>query len=166
MNAGPEQLPLRDIHLPEAVSWWPPAVGWWLVALVGLALAAMVWLLRRRAWRRHHDPTRVALGELERLQAEFNRDGDTRQLATRLSALLRRVSLTLFPRAEVAGLTGPAWLAFLDRVAGTRLFSSGPGRALAEVPFQPHAAADGAELLGSCRSWLEALGPRPGRPGP
>ena len=26
------QLDLRDIHLPEAIGWWPPAIGWWLLA--------------------------------------------------------------------------------------------------------------------------------------
>ena len=38
------QLPLRDIHLPGSVGWWPPAIGWWLLAalvLVGVALSAL-----------------------------------------------------------------------------------------------------------------------------
>ena len=30
-------LPLRDLHLPEAIGWWPLAPGWWvlLAMLVG-----------------------------------------------------------------------------------------------------------------------------------
>ncbi|MGH8222486.1 MAG: DUF4381 family protein, partial [Woeseiaceae bacterium] len=38
----PQQIPLRDLHLPEAVGWWPPAPGWWL--LIALAVAALLWL--------------------------------------------------------------------------------------------------------------------------
>ena len=34
----PEQIPLRDLHLPDAISWWPLAPGWWIV--LGLALIA------------------------------------------------------------------------------------------------------------------------------
>ena len=40
MNApAMNELPLRDIHLPDAVSWWPPAIGWWLLAIIIVALA-------------------------------------------------------------------------------------------------------------------------------
>ena len=38
----PEQIPLRDLHLPEAIGWWPLAPGWWVViALVAGALFSM-----------------------------------------------------------------------------------------------------------------------------
>jgi hypothetical protein len=30
---------LADIHLPEAVSFWPPAPGWWILALILLGIA-------------------------------------------------------------------------------------------------------------------------------
>ena len=36
----PEQIPLRDLHLPEAVGWWPLAPGWWV--LIALAVAHAV----------------------------------------------------------------------------------------------------------------------------
>ena len=26
----PEQIPLRDLHLPEAIGLWPLAPGWWV----------------------------------------------------------------------------------------------------------------------------------------
>ena len=38
----PQQIPLRDLHLPEAISWWPLAPGWWL--LIAFAVAACLLL--------------------------------------------------------------------------------------------------------------------------
>ena len=35
---------LRDIHLPEPISWWPPAPGWWILAVASCALLA--WILK------------------------------------------------------------------------------------------------------------------------
>ena len=34
------QPELRDIHLPDPLSWWPPAIGWWLLVIGSLALVA------------------------------------------------------------------------------------------------------------------------------
>ena len=33
-------LPLRDLHLPEPVGWWPPAPGWWILLLLVTTLLA------------------------------------------------------------------------------------------------------------------------------
>ena len=51
-NPALEQL--RDIHLPQAVHWWPPAPGWWVVA--ALILALTIWLVRflQRRYRRQY----------------------------------------------------------------------------------------------------------------
>ena len=38
MNTPDPLAQLRDIHLPEPVSWWPPALGWWLVAMTVMTL--------------------------------------------------------------------------------------------------------------------------------
>jgi hypothetical protein len=54
---------LRDYHVPEAVSWWPPAPGWWLLAgLMLVLLGAGWWYYQRSALRR------LALGELRQLE--------------------------------------------------------------------------------------------------
>ncbi|MBV1912177.1 MAG: DUF4381 domain-containing protein, partial [Cycloclasticus sp.] len=38
-----EELPLRDIHLPDAITWWPPAIGWWLLLAVIIVAAFGCW---------------------------------------------------------------------------------------------------------------------------
>jgi hypothetical protein len=45
------QLPLRDIHLPEPISWWPLAYGWWILLGVFGVAAVLGWLYYRRQYR-------------------------------------------------------------------------------------------------------------------
>jgi hypothetical protein len=131
----PEQIPLRDLHLPEAVGWWPPAPGWWL--LLGLVLLAVL-LLLHKAWVRWRADAarRIALKELARLERSWRDAPNPVLLATRLSELLRRTMLAYAPRKDVAGLTGRAWLQWLDRGLDDRVFTEGPGRALQELPYR------------------------------
>ena len=56
--------------------------------------------------------------------------------AAAVSELLRRTMLAYAPRSEVAGLTGDAWLAWLDRDLQHPQFVSGPGRKLVELPYR------------------------------
>ncbi len=153
---NPEQLPLRDLHLPEAVGWWPPAPGWWVLAvLVAALLGRYLWRLLSH-WRRG-SARRLALRELSRIARRYAADGDAAKLAGDLSALLRRAMLAYAPRRQVAGLTGEAWLAWLDRGLEQPLFANGPGRAIAWLPYRGATAAsdaDADELLAVVRQRL------------
>ena len=61
-------LPLRDLHLPEPVGWWPLAPGWWVIlVIVATALGYVLWRLYRR-WQ-FNAPRRFALRELARYEA-------------------------------------------------------------------------------------------------
>ena len=62
MNNPDPLAQLRDIHLPDPISGWPPGPGWWLLALLLLTVLAVLgtWLWRRRrenAWRREATET-------------------------------------------------------------------------------------------------------------
>lgn len=132
---NPAEIPLRDLHLPAMIGWWPLAPGWWV--LFGLALCGLGYL----AWRafqkfRSNAARRRALSQLRNLHAEFARGGDAVSLAIRLSELLRRAMLAYAPRDEVAGLTGTGWLEWLDRGLPNNVFTNGPGRNLESLPYQ------------------------------
>ena len=154
MNGQPLQL--RDIHLPEGVSWWPPAPGWWLLLALLLGAVAALWY-----WRRHGSVRRglyrQALQELERIENDFGQKDNERQVLENLSVLLRRVAVSRHPRTEVASLTGRRWLEFLDSVSGGNEFSTGTGRILADAPYNPALRTDNIpDLIDLCRRWLEA----------
>ena len=150
------ELPLRDIHLPEPVGWWPLAPGWW-IALAGLLIALVLivrWYQQRRkrfAWHRS------AKHELQQIKLHHQKNQDTQQLSKALSVLLRRVTISITPREEAAGLTGDEWLAFLDTLADKSLFNSSAGRQLLTAPYQPAHAIDAQQLLDLSHQWLDSV---------
>jgi hypothetical protein len=151
MNSG---LPLRDIHLPAPASWWPPGPGWWLLLALIIGAGLLVW-----HWRRSRGQLRLqqlAVQELQKIESRFGQPDNERQVLENLSMLLRRIALSRYPRERVASLTGVRWLQFLDGVTGTDEFSNGPGRVLAEGPYNPALKADIPDLIDACRRWLEA----------
>lgn len=151
MNPIPtgQELPLRDIHAPPVPDLWPPAPGWWLLLVLSLALLgwAVRWLYRRYRFLRRR---RRILDELTGLSA---RDASP-DLAADVSALLKRVALARYPRAEVAPLTGQVWLEFLDRNGGRGRFATGPGKVLAQGPYAPAQSFDVEALLVLARDWI------------
>lgn len=153
---NPTDLPLRDIHLPPVPRWWPLAPGWWIMALLAVAVFAALWWHRRRARQR-----RSALFVARRELQIFRRAAattDPQQQVRAVSILLRRLSMSLYPRRETAGLTGEAWLAFLDQPLSGRAFSTGAGRVLLDGPYRARVNTDELEpLLKLCEAWIEAV---------
>jgi len=130
-----QALPLRDLHLPEPIGWWPLAPGWWVVlALLAVALGYLAWR-RYRAWVLNA-PRRFALRELARIEAEYLEHRDPVVLGKQLSELLRRGMLAYAPRADVAGLTGEDWLAWLDSGMPVPYFHTEGGKSLLTLPYR------------------------------
>jgi hypothetical protein len=119
--------------------------------LAGTAVGLWLYLVRRR----RRAALRSAQRALRTLQAEHQIDGDDLKLIRGLSQLLRRFALARFPRAEVAGLTGEAWLGFLDHHTQDNSFTGGIGRALAEAPYRPRAEFPIAKLSALVEQWIE-----------
>lgn len=131
----PEQIPLRDLHLPEMIGWWPLAPGWWII--LGLLLIAIGFALQRFQERRARNAARRhALARLDELLTEYETHRNVVSFGANVSALLRRTMLAYAPRKHVAGLTGEEWLAWLDRDLAHPQFVAGPGRKLIELPYR------------------------------
>lgn len=129
------QLPLRDLHLPDQIGWWPLAPGWWFVLLLlATVIGYNIWRAYQR--RQYNAPRRFALRELARLEAEYLEHRDPVTLGKRLSELLRRSMLAYAPRQDVAGLTGEAWLEWLDHNMPLPYFHTEGGKSLLQLPYR------------------------------
>lgn len=132
-------VPVSD---PEPVALVPQTAGWWwLAAALSIGVLALVWRLmhrrRRNAYRRH------ALAALQ----------DAQHDGAALAAVLRRTALAAYPRAEVASLTGPRWLAFLDSTMGGTHFENGAGRAIVELPYRSGSPVP-PDVVDVVRRWI------------
>ena len=153
----PTRLPLHDIHLPEPVSWWPPAPGWWLLflAIIGTICACTWFWYRRRKYLKSH--AHHAQVEIRKLREEYSKHGDCKKLARDLSVLFRRITISIFPRDDSAGLAGKAWLEFLDKSVPSELFSEGPGKVLITAPYQARPEIDAEALLLLSEKWIRSV---------
>lgn len=150
----PGQLPLRDIHLPEAIGWWPPAPGWWIVAiLVPLTIGLIIWLYKRIT-------RNTAIKAAKKLLLQYTQDIqlDNSQKLQAISALIRRVAISTGNRKECAGLTGQRWLEYLDGSLKGTPFSQGIGQLLVNAAYQKNALSDQeiSQLARLCEDWLKA----------
>jgi hypothetical protein len=149
------QIPLRDIHLPGAIGWWPPASGWWILAAV-LVCAAVLAFLKYRS----HFRERAALRALKRTLERLDEGAEPVHCLQQISMIVRRFAMSVSERADaVAGLTGERWLKYLDSRWNRAEFAAGSGRALAVAPYAPPGRVRAAEvaLLGSlCVDWVFA----------
>lgn len=150
-------LPLRDLHLPGEVDWWPLAPGWWFLIAVAVAFAGWAAWRGIRHWR-YNAARRHALKLLDRYESEYLEHRDVVRLGKQVSELLRRGMLAYAPRAEVAGLTGEAWLEWLDRDLAVPYFHTDGGRSLLTLPYRNPASAgenvDIGALLAAARMRL------------
>jgi hypothetical protein len=126
---------LAPAHAPPPPGWWPPAPGWWLLAVLVLAAAAAGIWWWRDPYRRSR---RAALRELRAIRAD---EPDLVSSARAIESLLRRFAVAVFGGAQVARLTGDAWLAFVASQGGTPL-AADAGRSLLSTAFGGGASDD------------------------
>jgi hypothetical protein len=148
---------LRELPLPEAVSYAPQTIGWAVLAVVLVAAALLgAWA----AWRRHRAQRyrREALLELTEIEGRLSHTEQRAAALAAIAKLLKRTSLAAAPRARVASLTGDAWLDFLRLTRGH--FDERSARLLSLASYAPadHLAAisehEAAALVKQSRDWI------------
>jgi hypothetical protein len=155
----PSQLPLRDIHLPDAVAWWPPAFGWWILgaALLGLMIAATL-----RVWR--HRRHRAARRALEAIIASLEAGAEPARCAQQASTVLRRFAMSVDADSpEVAGLAGERWLEYLARVGRNPEIAAGQNHLLLDAPYRAAAGVTPEQALDLCRICVDWVKAQPAR---
>ncbi|MEP2706393.1 MAG: DUF4381 domain-containing protein [Roseibium sp.] len=132
---------LAPVPEPAPVSMVPQTAGWiWLGLGLLAVLAAIIWNIRIH--RKKNAYRRQALEELKT-------SADTAGIAQ----ILRRTALVAYPRANVASLNGDAWLSFLDNSYSGNGFSNGPGKLIADGPYQRDVEA--TNLVPLARKWIK-----------
>lgn len=144
-----DNLPeLRDIHLPESVSAWPPAYGWFviLVALGVIYGSIKLYGLWKRKSKKIY--TLRALENLDKTHPLAS--------ATKISELLRRVCILRYP--EAVALDGADWLAFLEK-NGKEKLSENAAALLRYAPYenpktQTYSQENLQELTKFAQNWV------------
>lgn len=151
---------LRDIHLPAAVSWWPPAPGWWLLALLLLALVAYgswKWLKVRR----DNTYRRQAIGELNKAWKRFHQDNDVLAYIKLCNIVLRRAALHRdeINRRSIAPLAGQEWFEYLDSCCSKPVFAGNVSTDLFEAQYVANAEENAERELralhNAAHKWLK-----------
>ncbi len=125
-----------EIGLPDPVSYFPQTVGWYGVFI--LLLAGFGWFSYRLwcRWRKNRY-RRIALKRLVKIEQQLPTEGKCRESVIRqLPVLVKETALQVYPRADIAQLSGQAWLTFLDDRYGNRDFTQGVGQLLNTLSYR------------------------------
>lgn len=154
MPANPLQS-LRDVHLPEPISAWPPAPGWYIVIALALVLFFTVAIVLYKRYQKNA-LRRLALRELNALQDSFEHGTKLSEIAPHISCLLRQVALAYFPKNKIAGLIGEEWLDFLSEHSACDFR---PYEALlTKAPYQRQTNKASVEkLFALSKKWMQTL---------
>ena len=153
------ELPLHDIHLPAAVSAWPPAIGWWILPLLilGLAFGVYHFIQYRKQRKKQIAYKKLAVNELHKIKQQYVDSNNSIALLRAVSTLLRRIGLSYLPRENIASLTGEQWIDTLNSLSSQNFIDHELSQLLAHAPYQKTADFDQQQLLDTCESWINGL---------
>ncbi|MDR1026695.1 MAG: DUF4381 domain-containing protein [Lactobacillus sp.] len=144
-----DNLPeLRDIHIPEGVSMFPPAYGWGVI-LASVILLVILYktfsILRQKSKKRY---ALKMLGDVNTSNVVEN--------AVQMSEVLRRICV--FKYKEAAALFDNEWIEFLNSKAKQKI-SGKAAELLADAPYmaknsKKFGSEELAKLRTFCKNWV------------
>ena len=153
----PEQTTdsLRDIHLPDAISWWPPAIGWWI--LLALIIAAFVFVPKLYRRMTYTPLNKVANITFQNIVTEYKKNNNESIFVIETSQFLRQTAMSYCGRDEVAQLTGDKWVQALNGITEQDYFSDEIKQTLVNAPYQKTISIDAEQLINTVQNWLAKL---------
>jgi len=117
-GAAPNPLDqLRDIHLPEPISWWPLAPGWWILIITGCLLSGwLISILYRRYSAKLY--RRQAQKQLKALKLESN----SQQQLRGLFELLKQTANSAYPNLQPGSQSIMEFIRFMQRSCNKPIF--------------------------------------------
>ncbi len=151
------QQQLRDIHLPDAVTWWPLALGWWLVLFAGLGSLILI-SYRIIKYKQQNRYRKLALQELQSLFRCWKNTADNTdksQYLQNANALLRRSIIHIDPDHNTTNKTGQDWINSLNRYTQQAL-QTDTADALAIACYQAKPDVDIPRIHKELTMWFQS----------
>ncbi|MFT5657020.1 MAG: hypothetical protein ACI9KN_000292 [Gammaproteobacteria bacterium] len=148
---------LRGIHPPVEPGIWPLAPGWWfLLGLVSVTILLLVYRYHRQKSQRLY---RLANRELQRIASRYFETNDSQTLLLNLSKWLRQVSIAAFPDNNIAAVSGPRWIDFLDQTMPNHEFTLGAEKVFGGEIYRALPKVEADTILNLCLTWLDSIKP-------
>ena len=150
---------LRDIHLPDAISWWPPAIGWWI--LLALVIAAFIFIPKLYRRMTYTPINKIASITFQNIIAEYEENNNDSTFIIETSKFLRQTAMSYCGRKEIAQLTGDKWVQALNNVTEQDYFNDDIKQTLLNAPYQKNINIDAEQLIKAVQNWLDKLPKQP-----
>jgi hypothetical protein len=132
-------------------------MGWWLAPVVLILLALLLRVMVRKVsrFRQKRRLRQQALRELDVIAREFDASRDAAGSLEKVSTLLRRVAITVYPDPGLPGCIGQAWADWLRRTdAGKQ--DPEVFEALTRAPYQRAPEIEMQRVLKAVEQWIRA----------
>lgn len=121
-----ELAKLKEIALPESISYFPQTPAWYILfGVIAVLILILLWKQYKQYQKNKY--RRIALTELSKIKNEKSYQ--------EIPELVKRVTLVFSNRNEVASLSGKTWLEYLNRSYRGNGFTSDAGSMFIDLAY-------------------------------